>query len=81
MNLPWRDGFSPAKRPQRLAFVPSREEVQLLLENGFDIHTVQELLGHSDVKTTMIYSHVRKRDGRGLQSPLDRWTASLVFVN
>ena len=42
-----------------------------LLENGYDIRTVQELLGHKDVKTTMIYTHVIKKGGRGVQSPLD----------
>ena len=43
-----------------------------LLQSGYDIRTVQELLGHKDVQTTMIYTHVLNRGGLGVKSPLDR---------
>lgn len=43
-----------------------------LLQSGYDIRTVQELLGHKDVQTTMIYTHVLNKGGKGVVSPLDR---------
>jgi site-specific recombinase XerD len=42
-----------------------------LLEGGYDIRTIQELLGHADVNTTMIYTHVAKRNFLGVTSPLE----------
>ncbi len=42
-----------------------------ILEGGYDIRTVQELLGHKDLKTTMIYTHVLNRGGKGVKSPVD----------
>jgi site-specific recombinase XerD len=52
-----------------------------LLESGVDIRTVQELLGHSDVRTTMIYTHVMQKPGIGVRSPLDGVFSELESLN
>jgi integrase len=75
-----KDSVSKAVRTaSKLAGIPKRVSPHTfrhsfatsMLEAGYDIRTIQDLLGHKDVSTTMIYTHVLDRGGKGVRSPLD----------
>ena len=64
-------GRHPGLTKRASCYAPRHSFGTHLLEAGYDIRTIQELLGHKDVRTTMIYTHVLNRGGHGVRSSLD----------
>ena len=71
VDLDWIDDVVRAKRPKRLPVVLSKGEVNKILNAITGVNGLQELPGHKDISTTMIYIHVLNKGGRGVRSPLD----------